>query len=248
VTVTRNVSRAADAQGRPQSIADPRPPSAVSAGVGIAGLLGLALWMAIARHFQMNGPFSAITAAVACGVPMVLWSLLVDRVHRNPTTGIDWRASPTPLSATLEVSLAKLAGLWATWAIIAGVYASARFYWVGNYTFAMKTFIYAAPLLFAGSVPYILWLDTRLKDLSVYRDRMNAFGGYTAIFNMTGQPAMSVPQSKPSTTSDRPARLWLSSETRPSSVASASSTGRLTSVSTSCGAAPSHVVRTVIVG
>lgn len=37
------------------------------------------------------------------------------------------------------------------------------------------------------------WLDTRLKDLSVFRDRMNAFGGYTAIFNMTGQPAMSVP-------------------------------------------------------
>jgi len=173
VTVPRNVSRAADAQGRPQSIADPRPPSAVSAGVGIAALLGLALWMAIARHFQMNGPFSAITAAVACGVPMVLWSLLVDRVHRNPTTGIDWRASPTPLSATLEVSLAKLAGLWATWAIIAGVYASARFYWVGNYTFAMKTFIYAAPLLFAGSVPYILWLDTRLKNP---RDGCWAFG------------------------------------------------------------------------
>lgn len=37
------------------------------------------------------------------------------------------------------------------------------------------------------------WLDTRLKDLNLYRERMNAFGGFTAIFNMTGQPAMSVP-------------------------------------------------------
>ena len=36
------------------------------------------------------------------------------------------------------------------------------------------------------------WLDTRL-DIATFRDRMNAFGGYTAIFNMTGQPAMSVP-------------------------------------------------------
>jgi protein-S-isoprenylcysteine O-methyltransferase Ste14 len=175
VTVTRNVSRATDTQGQPQSVADPRPRSAVSAGVGIAGLLGLALWMAIARHFHMNGPFSAITAAVACGAPMVLWSLAVDRVHRNPTTGIDWSTAPTPLSATLEISLAKLAGLWATWAIIAVVYASARFYWVGNYTFAMKTFIVATPFLFAGSVPYILWLDTRLKNP---RDGCWAFGSW----------------------------------------------------------------------
>ncbi len=173
MAATRLTARAEDAWEPLQGVTDPRPASAVSTGVGIAGLLGLALWMAIARHYQMNGPFSAITAALACGVPMVAWSLLVDRVHRNPTTGIDWSSSPAPLSATLETSLAKLAGLWATWAIIAVVYASARFYWVGNYTFAMKSFAYAAPFLFAGSVPYILWLDARLKNP---RDGCWAFG------------------------------------------------------------------------
>ncbi len=36
------------------------------------------------------------------------------------------------------------------------------------------------------------WLSTKL-NLATFRDRMNAFGGYTALFNMTGQPAMSVP-------------------------------------------------------
>lgn len=173
MAATRLSARAADAPKPLRSIADPRPASAVSAGVGVAGLLGLSFWMAIARHFQMNGPFSAVAAALACGVPMVAWSLLVDRVHRNPTTGIDWSAPPQPLFATLETSLAKLAGLWATWAIIAVVYASSRFYWVGNYTLSMKAFIYAAPFLFAGSVPYILWLDTRLKNP---RDGCWAFG------------------------------------------------------------------------
>jgi protein-S-isoprenylcysteine O-methyltransferase Ste14 len=152
---------------------DPRPRSAVSTGVGIAGLVGLAIWMAIARHYAMYGPFAAIAAVVACGVPMVLWSLFVDKVHRSPTTGIDWSAPARPLSATLDTSLTKLAGLWATWAVIAGVYASARFYWVGNYTFAMNTFIVSAPFLFVGSIPYILWLDTRLKNP---RDGCWAFG------------------------------------------------------------------------
>ncbi len=152
---------------------DPRPKSAVSAGVGIAGLVGLGIWMTVARQFAMYGPFSAITAVVAAGVPMILWSLLVDRVHRNPTTGIDWSQPRKPLSAMLDISLAKLAGLWATWAIIAAVYAAARFYWVGNYTFAMKTFTVAAPFLFAGSIPYVLWLDTRLTNP---RDGCWAFG------------------------------------------------------------------------
>ncbi len=61
-------------------------------------------------------------------------------------------------------------------------------------------------------------------------------------------PAMSVPQLKPSTTSLTPARERLSSVTSPSRVASASSTGREIWASTSWGAAPSKVVRTVIVG
>ncbi len=152
---------------------DPRPKSAVSNGVGIAGLVGLGAYMVLARQTGMVGPFSAIAAVVAAGVPMVLWSLIVDRVHRNPTTGLDWSAPPRPLSETLDITLAKLAGLWATWAIIAVVYAVGRFYWVGNYTFAMKTFAVAAPFLFAGSIPYMIWLDRRLKNP---RDGCWAFG------------------------------------------------------------------------
>ena len=104
---------------------------------------------------------------------MVSWSLLVDKVHRNPTTGIDWSAPPKPIGKTLDISLAKLAGLWATWAILAVIYAAARTYWVGSYTFAMRSFIIAAPFLFAASIGYVLWLDTRLKNP---RDNCWAFG------------------------------------------------------------------------
>jgi len=154
---------------------DPRPASAVSAGVGIAGLVGLAAWMLVARQFQMFGPFSAVTAVIAAGLPMVGWSLLVDRVHRNRTTGLDWDAPPRPLSETLDISLAKLAGLWATWAIIAVVYAVARYYWVGNYTYAMTTFRVCAPALFGLSIPYVLWLDRRLRNP---RDGCWAFGAF----------------------------------------------------------------------
>jgi hypothetical protein len=140
-----------------------RPPSAVSTGVGLAGLAGLFTWFAIARHFGMSGPYSALVNVAACGIPMVLWSVLVDKVHRNPSTGIDWDTPPRPMAETFDLSLTKLAGLWATWALIGCVYVLGRFYWSGNYVFAMRCFMVAAPILLVLSPFYILWLDRRLK-------------------------------------------------------------------------------------
>ena len=140
-----------------------RPPSAVSTGVGLAGLAGLFAWFAVARTFGMSGPLSALMNVVACGLPMVLWSIFVDKVHRNPSTGIDWDRPLPPREATLDISLTKLAGLWATWATIGCIYALARFYWSGNYVFAMKCFTVAAPFLLVASPFYVIWLDRRLK-------------------------------------------------------------------------------------
>jgi protein-S-isoprenylcysteine O-methyltransferase Ste14 len=142
----------------------PRPISAVSSGVGIAGFCGLSLWLGLALAFKMDGPYSALMNVAFCGVPMVLWSLLVDRVHRNPSTGIDWDARPRTVSEIRDVSLTKLAGLWATWALIAAIYAVARFYWQGNYVFAMEMFAVAAVPLFVLSIPYVIWLDRRLIE------------------------------------------------------------------------------------
>lgn len=142
---------------------DPRPGSAVSHGVGFAGLGGLIAWIALSRHFGMDGPYAALVNVAACAVPMILWSLLVDKVHRNPSTGIDWSCR-TPLRDTLDISLVKLAGLWVTWAAIALIYATGRFYWDGNFQFSMWCFERAAPVLFALSIPYVLWLDRYLIE------------------------------------------------------------------------------------
>ncbi len=137
---------------------DPRPLSAVSHGVGIAGLIGLACWVLIARQYGMDGPYSALAACLACATPMVIWSLLMDKVHLRPSTGMDWE-NPKPLKATFDVSLVKLAGLWATWGIIATIYCVGRWYWTGQYQFSMRIMEGAAPWLFVLSIPYVLFMD-----------------------------------------------------------------------------------------
>ncbi|WP_139139404.1 methyltransferase family protein [Sphingobium phenoxybenzoativorans] len=154
-------------------LGDPCPKSAVGHGVGLAGLLGLVAWTLLGWHYGMDGPYAGMTAIFACGIPMVLWSLLVDRVHRNPTTGIDWDGTPRPLRDISDISLVKLTGLWATWGGLAILYCVARWYWDGGYRFAMQMFGAAAPWLLALSIPYVLWLDRRLVEP---RDAAYAFG------------------------------------------------------------------------
>lgn len=161
----------------PSSAIGARPVSDVSHGVGISGLCGLFAWLTIARNWpaisgaiglggpqaRLDGPYGALICVVACGVPMVLWSLLVDKVHRRPSTGIDWGLR-RPLRETLDISITKIAGLWATWALIAFVYCVQRFYWRGTWLFAMEVIAAIAIPLFVLSIPYVLWLDRHLRD------------------------------------------------------------------------------------
>jgi protein-S-isoprenylcysteine O-methyltransferase Ste14 len=152
-----------------------RPRSAVGSGVGLAGLVGLGLWLGVAGWWGMDGPLAALIAVVACGLPMVVWSLAVDRVHRNPSTGLDWSRPPRPWRETIDISLAKLTGLWTTWGLIGFAYCLGRWYWDGGYLFAMEVLQYAVPVLLALSLPYVVWIDRRLAEP---RDGAHAFGQF----------------------------------------------------------------------
>jgi len=162
-------------ENTPASNALPR--SDVSAGVGLAGVAGLAVWIFFCRHYPafaegiglpgpravLSGPHAALAGLFAALIPMVWWSLVVDRVHRNRSTGLDWTRTRGWREA-LRFSLVKLMGLWATWLIIGCLYALCRWYWSGDYLFAMKVLGSAAPAMIVLSVPYVLWIDRRMID------------------------------------------------------------------------------------
>ncbi len=148
------------------------PPSDVSSAVGFLGLTGLAAWVLVCHFWpqiattldfavpreRLTGPNAALMGLVWIALPMVAWSLAVDKVHRRASTGLDW-SRPRALGDILDLSITKLAGLWATWAIIAACYCLARWYWDGPYLFAMQVLGWALVPMFVLSVPYVLWLD-----------------------------------------------------------------------------------------
>lgn len=153
------------------------PVSDVSVGVGLSGLVGLFAWIMFCRNFApiaamvgvegvpgpLSGPFAALAALFFSAGPMVLWSIVVDKVHLRPSTGIDWK-NARPLSEIREISTIKVVGLWATWAILAGMYGLCRWYWSGSYVFSMNVLVMAViPMIFL-SIPYVLWLDRVTVD------------------------------------------------------------------------------------
>jgi protein-S-isoprenylcysteine O-methyltransferase Ste14 len=147
-----------------------RPPASdVSPWVGLVGLATLLACIAIARGWPEltaalgqpsdRGRLSGPNAALA----MAAWSVLVDKVHRRPSTGIDWD-NPRALAQARTTATTKLVGLWATWALIGFAYTLGRWYWDGQYLFAMEVLGAVALPLVVLSVPYVLWLDRVLIE------------------------------------------------------------------------------------
>ena len=153
------------------------PESDVSPWVGAAGLVALFSWIVISREWPaiaaaldlpgprqvLSGPYSALVAMILAGSAMAAWSVLVDKVHRNPSTGIEW-SRPRPLHMAMETSVTKLAGLWATWGASGFFYCLGRWSRDGQNLFAMEVIGAAAIPLFVLSIPYVLWLDRVLVN------------------------------------------------------------------------------------
>jgi len=116
-----------------------------------------------AERGVLSGPYAALAAMLFTAGPMAVWSVLVDRVHLRPSTGLDWNLKRS-VEDVMPVSIVKIAGLWATWAILAGLYGLCRWYWDGQYLFAMEVLTFAIVPMVVLSVPYTIWLDRFMID------------------------------------------------------------------------------------
>ncbi len=161
----------------PSQTVPPPPASDVPARVGLVGLVTLLAWIVLCRSWPdlvaryglpgpqevMSGPYAALLAMVLSGTAMAVWSVVVEKVHLNPSNGIDWNLK-RPIGEVMHISATKIAGLWATWAVIGGLYCLGRWYWDGQYLFAMEVIGAAAIPVFVLSVPYVIWLDRYLVN------------------------------------------------------------------------------------
>src|SRR5690606_10959839 len=136
-----------------------RPKSAVSTAAGLVGLFALAVSTVAMWAAGIAPALALLLILPATAIPMIAWSVLVDRTHRNPSTGIDW-SRPRPWAETWEIGRVTLVGLGATFALIGLCYASFSNYADPAFFYYCLLLAYAAPVLLALGAPYVV-LTTR---------------------------------------------------------------------------------------
>jgi hypothetical protein len=140
-----------------------RPPSAVRAGSCWVGLIGLCV--GISLMWQLKWPIGTATVCLlaAGAVPMLLWQVLVEKVHLRPSTGLDF-AHPRSLWESLRDTGIKLIGLWTTWLAILIVYWVVRYYTDIGSQFYFQLLRIFGPALFLLSIPYVFLVDRYSRE------------------------------------------------------------------------------------
>jgi protein-S-isoprenylcysteine O-methyltransferase Ste14 len=136
------------------------PPSATSFAVGLAGAASTLIALLV-LHARAQSGSNAVLLVCAAGVaPIVLLDLLVLRVHRRASTGLDWDAPP---ASSVSRVATKLLGLGATLAPFALAY------WVfpeyGDWYRAFWNVLYRFGLALASfAVFYVYVVDGQMRE------------------------------------------------------------------------------------
>lgn len=140
-----------------------RPASVVSTATGFVGIAATTALLAVFIGSDVPLNVQALIVPAVLIVSMALWSILVDRVHLNPSTGLDF-SSPRPLSETLATTKVKLAGLYATWAIIGLLYFSIRTYRSPDYDLYFGVLLGLGPVILTSAIVYVFYVDRYMRD------------------------------------------------------------------------------------
>jgi protein-S-isoprenylcysteine O-methyltransferase Ste14 len=140
----------------------PLPRSVNSQWVALAGCGGFLLTLSgVAGQDLDRAPLILLTMA-GTALPMILLELLLRRVHRAPSTGLDFDGAPRPWSPGRIAT--KLLGLYATFAILALVYWAVPEYDRSFYGPFWDLLDLALWPIVAAAVPYVAWLDRRMVE------------------------------------------------------------------------------------
>ena len=136
------------------------PPSVTSFGLNLVGVLAAFLALYVLHERGASGPNAVLLVCLAGVVPIVLLDVLVLRVHRRSSTGLDWDRTPTPDVTRVAT---KLLGLAATLAPIALAYFVFPEYgdWYGAFWNLLRRF---GAALVVGSVAYVWLVDGIMRE------------------------------------------------------------------------------------
>lgn len=139
-----------------------RPESAVTNATGLVGALSLAFVIATAKAAHLSVVATVFLSLAGTALPMAIWAVAVERVHRNESTGLDFsiRRSAGEVWCLTRV---KLVGLAATFALIVLSYYTLKIYRRSEYQFYLQVLYTALPAIILLSPVYIWFVSRHMR-------------------------------------------------------------------------------------
>ena len=152
----------APANDSPAPAPAPAPPaSATAAPVTWAGLAGFAASLFLVRYLSLPPVAVILVVLTATALPMLAIDILVFKVHRRASTGLDWSRPP---DFSLQRSLVKLLGLAATLAVLGLGYWLFPEYRGQQYAIVFDFFKATGPYLVAATIVYVVAVDAYMAE------------------------------------------------------------------------------------
>jgi hypothetical protein len=136
------------------------PPSATHFGLNLFGVVGALVALYVLRQRHVSGPDAVLIICAAGVLPIMALDVIVLRVHRRESTGLDWDKAPTPDTARIAT---KLLGLALTVGLIALAYWAFPEYgsWYGAFWNVLRRLW--APLVILA-IAYVWFVDGHMRD------------------------------------------------------------------------------------
>jgi hypothetical protein len=136
------------------------PPSVTNYGLNMIGVFGAVAALYVLRNMHMSGSTAVFIVCAAGVVPIIALDVLVLRVHRRESTGLDWDKSPTP---SVKRVATKLLGLAATVGPIGLCYWVFPEYgdWYNSFWKLLRAF---GPGLVTCAIAYMWIVDGHMRE------------------------------------------------------------------------------------
>lgn len=154
-----------------------RPESEVSEKTGLAGVVALLVLTVAGLIAGPSVELAIPLVLIGTALPMVIWSLLVEKVHRRKTTGLDFSLRH-PRKEVLAITITKLIGLFATFGVIGAFYYFSSTYQAPKYIPFFVFLSALSPAIIPLSVIYV-YLTTR--HMTQPRDELWHFGKFISL-------------------------------------------------------------------
>lgn len=137
----------------------PSPPPSVTSirSVG-AGLLALLAAVLVIRSTEIAAPYALLLGLLAAALPVAVLDVLCLKVHRRPSTGLDFSVAAEVRPDHRRV-WTKLLGLYATWAAIGFVYWLLPYYRQPAFAVYFTLLTMSLPLIALAAIPYFYFVD-----------------------------------------------------------------------------------------